>query len=212
MFDTLFSLFSALLIALLPAFFVLGWLFMPGHRNLYYRLLARMGALHFNASVAVICFAGTIAILVARDALAADAAPALVRTVIDWTPLINKLIELGAGAMAGVILVLLHRGIALLQQIHLFNTNQVHTAHLDQFATDAAGWVAVQLEAIVDPHVRLAMKPSLLAKAAQMVVDRAPLAIDATGLTAAGAKAAIEMKLDPPNPVVVPDAAPAIAA
>jgi len=211
-------LFAALLIALVPTVLVLGWLFAPRYRDLVSRLFMGFGVwrplpfyqVPFAFALGTMCWM-VIMLLVAGRAWAADAAPAAPVSLVsvDWTPIFNQVMELAAAALAGLIAVGIRRAVALLDGLHVLHTNQIHAGTIDSFADQLAQWVATQLEAIVDPQLKVQMKSSLLAKASQMLVDQAPLAIAATGLTPAGAKAAIEMKLDPPNPAVPAPAPPA---
>jgi hypothetical protein len=131
--------------------------------------------------------------------------------IVDFSTLANTAIELVFAAIAGVAVTVAKRGIALLQSIHIMNASQIHLTSIDDLATSAAQWCAAQLEAIVDPQLKIGMKSAILAKGAQMVVDQAPTAVAATGITPAGVKAAIELKLRSAAPAVT-EAPPALAA
>lgn len=206
MFRDLVYLFAALALALVPTLLVLGWLYAPRYRDLVRRLFVGRAAIlplpsyRMPFAFAATAFCWMVAMLfMANRAMAADASPAAF--VVDWSPLVNKLIELVVVALAAVFTAAVHRGTKVLQDMHVINAAQLHMASLDDAMTQAAGWVSAQLEAIADPEMKIAMKSALLAKAAQMAAAQAPLAMDAIGLTPLAAKAAIEMKLDPPNPV-----------
>jgi hypothetical protein len=145
----------------------------------------------------------------AADAVVASAPAISTGTVVDFSAGVNAVIGLVLAAVGGFAVSAIKRGVVLLQSMHIMNASQIHQKTIDDFTDKAAAWAQAQLEAIIDPLVRVQMKSPILAKAAQMVADQAPQQIAAVGLTPAGVKAAIETKL---TPVAADPAATAAAA